>query len=662
MRFKLSRRQLVQGAVAAGSLSFISRNAPAAAQSVTPASAPASTSPSFTSESSAPDTLGALPTPLDEFNYDQIEISGAHQVAQRENVAAILTGLNEDGLLKPFREMSGKPGPGASLGGWYEWNSSYDHHHSATGLAPGHCFGQWTAAMARLSVASKAGGNAPRTDLAEKAMRLHAQMADAIAPSFFAQTRFAGYTFDKLACGLKDTHHLLGDPAAFAQLDRCYDAATPSLLGHAIDREVQWRPGLDLSWMWDEPYIIPENLFLLSAMGAGPRYRKMAEAYLLDATYFEPLSRNVNVLGDNHAYSYVNAICSAMQAYLAAGSRMHLQAAVNAFAMLQAQSFVTGGWGPLELLRKPGYDEVAKSIVLTHNSFETPCGAYAHMKLTRYLLRATHDGHYGDSMERVMLNTVLGVLPLQADGRSFYHSDYNDIGKRIYSDTRWPCCAGSLPQAVADYGINSYFRAPGKVWDQSIPALRPALAGRRGHTLACPIRRLPGAGNHPLPGHRLAPHRLRPRPAHPKLVRHHNAHHQRQARRGLTSQRLYHCRPHLAQRRHHRTHTRHAAPPGNPRLRLSSSASRTRRPALRSSRPLPHPPARRNRSAAHQPRRTAQRRTHRPPRVDDQDPHRPTARRPVHRTRRPHLYDLSQDHLSSSCPDGGHFVTLTCFA
>ena len=86
------------------------------------------------------------------------------------------------------------------------------------------------------------------------------------------------------------------------------------------------------------------------------------------------------------------------------------------------------------------------------------------MKLTRYLLRATRDGRYGDSMERILHNTVLGALPLQQDGRSFYHSDYNTIGKRVYSSSIWPCCSGTLPQVAADYGINTFFQEPGSVW------------------------------------------------------------------------------------------------------------------------------------------------------------------------------------------------------
>ena len=98
-----------------------------------------------------------------------------------------------------------------------------------------------------------------------------------------------------------------------------------------------------------------------------------------------------------------------MMAYMVGGSQMHLQAAKNAFAMLLQQSFATGGWGPDEQLRAPGSDDVFASLSKTHASFETPCGSYAHFKVTRYLLRVTRDSRYGDSMERMMYNTVLGA-------------------------------------------------------------------------------------------------------------------------------------------------------------------------------------------------------------------------------------------------------------
>ena len=227
---------------------------------------------------------------------------------------------------------------------------------------------------------------------------------------------------------------------------------------------VQWSMGKDPSYMWDESYTMPENLYLAANAGAGAGYRRMARAYLEDESFFRPLARGENTLSDRHAYSYMNALCSGMQAYLSDGSTMHLQAAKNAFAMVEAQSFVTGGWGPDELFRKPGYDQLAESLTKTHNSFEGPCGSYAHTKLTRYLLRATQDGRYGDSMERVIHNAALGSLPLLPDGHAFYYADYNVMAKQIYSVHRWPCCSGTQPQLAADYGINGYLQEQGAVW------------------------------------------------------------------------------------------------------------------------------------------------------------------------------------------------------
>ena len=220
----------------------------------------------------------------------------------------------------------------------------------------------------------------------------------------------------------------------------------------------------DESWTWDESYTMPENLFLAYQRGAGRRYYDLGLQYLDDKTWFDPLSRNENVLNGRHAYSYVNSISSAMMAYLVAGSEKHFNAGRNGFAMVQEQSFATGGWGPDESLRAPGSDDVYASLTHTHSSFETPCGSYAHFKLTRYLLRVTRDARYGDSMERMMYNTVLGSKPLQENGDAFYYSDYNFDGKRVYHAARWPCCAGTLPQVATDYRINTYLRGPRSVY------------------------------------------------------------------------------------------------------------------------------------------------------------------------------------------------------
>lgn len=117
------------------------------------------------------------------------------------------------------------------------------------------------------------------------------------------------------------------------------------------------------------------------------------------------------------------------------------------------------------------------------------------MKLTRYLLRASQDGRYGDSMERVLYNTVLGARPLQSDGRSFYYSDYNNHGQRTYFQDAWPCCAGTLPQVAADYPLCCYFHdARGLYVNLYLPS------GVQWTASDGAILKLIQAGNYPLGG------------------------------------------------------------------------------------------------------------------------------------------------------------------
>jgi DUF1680 family protein len=255
---------------------------------------------------------------------------------------------------------------------------------------------------------------------------------------------------------LIDSHSYVGDPDAFSILQKTTDTALPHLPKHAVEHGTSWRPGKDESWTWDESYTMPENLFLAYQRGAGDRYRELGVQYLNDV-FFDRLAAGQNDLAGRHAYSHVNSLCSAMQAYLTVGSEKHLRAAKNGFDMLVAQSFATGGWGPDETLRASGSADLYNSLSNTHSGFETPCGSYAHFKLTRYLLRVTRDPRYGDSMERMMYNTILGAKPLGSDGRTFYYSDYNFKGLKVYSPHGWPCCSGTMPQVAADYRINTYF-------------------------------------------------------------------------------------------------------------------------------------------------------------------------------------------------------------
>ena len=390
------------------------------------------------------------PAPLREFAYGDVSLDSAPHLAQLQNTSAVLLNMSEDSLLKPFRQMAGQPAPGESLGGWYNYEPDYDWHKDDAGFAPGATFGQWVSALARYHAIS---GSQPARD---KVLRLNRLYGRTISGDFYDKNRFPAYCYDKLLLGLIDARKFAGDADALVLLERTTRAAEPHLPRAAVDRELEWRVGKDQSYRWDESYTNPENLFLAYQRGAGRRYRELGVRFLDDTTWFDPLARDENVLAGKHAYSYVNSLSSAMQAYFTLGSEKHLQAARNAFAMLAAQSYPTGGWGPDEKLVAPGSGELNASLTSTHNSFETPCGAYAHFKLTRYLLRVSGDAAYGDSMERVMYNTVLGAKPMHADGRAFYYADYNLTARKVFSNHRFPCCSGTLPQVAADYGINTY--------------------------------------------------------------------------------------------------------------------------------------------------------------------------------------------------------------
>ncbi|MEO7144898.1 MAG: beta-L-arabinofuranosidase domain-containing protein, partial [Bryobacteraceae bacterium] len=255
-------------------------------------------------------------------------------------------------------------------------------------------------------------------------------------------------------------------------------AAKPHMPDRALTREeMRERPHKDQTYTWDETYTMAENLFLAYERTGDRMFFDMAKRYLLDRTFFDPLAEGENVLPGLHAYSHVNALSSGMQGYMKLGDPKYFRAVTNAVDMIwKDQSFATGGWGPNEAFVTPGEGKLGASLSSTHRSFETPCGAYAHFKAMRYLLALTRDARYGDSMERVLYNTILGAWPVREDGSSFYYSDYHHSGAKTYKrevpgsiyswdrDGRWPCCSGTLPQIAADYTISAYFRSADGVY------------------------------------------------------------------------------------------------------------------------------------------------------------------------------------------------------
>jgi DUF1680 family protein len=404
----------------------------------------------------------AVTPPLATFAYSDVRLLDGPMKRQFDENHARFLNLDDDRLLKVFRQVAGLPAPGEDMGGWYDLTGFSLDTNDFHGFIAGHSFGQYVSGLARAYAVT---GSEPTRAKINRLVKGYAETLDPKA-KFFAGYRLPAYTYDKLSCGLIDAHEFAQDPMAMGVHEKLTRAIVAYLPEKALSRaEQRARPHKDTSFTWDETYTLPENLFLAYQRSGKVFYRDMAKRYLEDDTYFNPLAEGNNVLPFEHAYSHVNAFSSAMQAYITLGSEKHLRAAKNGFSMLvKTQSFATGGWGPDEAFGEPGRGQLGDSLSSTHASFETPCGSYGHFKITRYLLRVTKDAHYGDSMEQVLYNTILGAWPVQADGTSFYYSDYALTGQKVWYKDKWPCCSGTFPQLAGDYHLSIYLRAADGVY------------------------------------------------------------------------------------------------------------------------------------------------------------------------------------------------------
>lgn len=425
---------------------------------------------------------------IDECGYGDVLLLDGRARAQADATLETLLQLNEDALLRPFRQAAGMSAGSEKFGGWYDATPAFDPPKNMNGFIPGHSFGQYVSALSRgYAVSGDARARA-------KVDRLLAAFAPTITPGFYTNYPIPAYTYDKIVVGLIDAHQFAGNRAALGLLTRATDAVLPFLPDRALDRTVTEkiaRP--NMAFGWDETYTLAENLYLAADRGAGERFRQMARRYLLNESYFEPLAAGRNVLPGRHAYSHVNALASAMRAWLVDGNPMHLAAARNGMGFVIDQSFATGGWGPNEGFVAPGSGGLGESLGRSHGSFEAPCGTYGHFKVARYLMRATGDSRHGDAMERLFYNAALGVLPLQANGAAFYYADYNDIGAKTYYPYRCPCCSGTIGQLTADYGISAYLRDDHGLYVNLYTASH-ATWRRRGE----PVLTLTQRGNYPL--------------------------------------------------------------------------------------------------------------------------------------------------------------------
>jgi DUF1680 family protein len=385
---------------------------------------------------------------LREFDYKDVRLTGGPLKDQYDHIHTHYLGLDNDRLLKVYRQHAGLAAPGRDMGGWYD----------PDGFVPGHSLGQYISGLARIG----------RTTGDPACLRKARELVQGFGAAFEANTNpFAGpnservwpaYVMDKHIIGLLDAYQLGGCQPARELLPKVIAGALPFVSPTSRDRIGKKDPP------YDETYVLPENLFTVHRVTGEPRFRELAMRYLLDKEYFDPLAAGEDVLPSKHAYSHAIALSSAAKAYFELGDPKYRAAIVNAWRFLDAQRYASGGFGPDEQFVTPGRGALFESLARTKDHFETPCGSYASMKLARYLLRATGDARYGDGLERVVYNALLAVKSPDSDGDYPYYSTYGVHAVKEFYPHKWPCCSGTLVQGVADYVLNIYFQSANAVY------------------------------------------------------------------------------------------------------------------------------------------------------------------------------------------------------
>jgi uncharacterized protein len=379
---------------------------------------------------------GAAKLVIEPFNYDGVKLLSSRWQRQSQAARDFWMSLSEDDILHGFRASAGLPAPGKALGGWAAGDSSV-------------VLGQWLSGMSRLARAT--GDHA----LLDKARRLFTGWAATVGTD--GNSRMGHYSFEKLVCGLADLQ-MYGDcKEAGDMLEKVVDYAAKTF-NHSnvpaapVRGSYAGSPG--------EWYTLAENPYRAYLFTGSPKYKAFGDLWLYHA-YWDKLAHTTDPKGmaGVHAYSHVNTYSSAAMAYGVTGDRQYLTIIKNAYDFLQnSQCYATGGYGPSEFIAASD-GGIGRALETRQDTFETACGSWAAFKLGRYLMQFTGEARYGDWVERILYNGIGAALPVTAEGKNFYYSDYRiNGGMKVYNWEMWTCCSGSYIQAVADYPNLIYYK------------------------------------------------------------------------------------------------------------------------------------------------------------------------------------------------------------
>ena len=242
----------------------------------------------------------AVVPPLSVFDYAQVQLLPGLLREQFDRNHDVFLHLDEDAMLKPFRQREGMPAPGPDMGGWYDNGGDFSPPENFHSFIPGHSFGQYLSGLARAYAVT--GSQATQ----EKVHRLVRAFGETVEPSgkFYRGYHLPAYTYDKTSCGLIDAHEFAKCPDALDIHWRATQAALPYLPDKALSRDQQRaRAHAMVADTWDETYTLPENFFLAYRRSGRKDYRDLAVRFIGErvASSVAEIGRALDVAVQRHA-------------------------------------------------------------------------------------------------------------------------------------------------------------------------------------------------------------------------------------------------------------------------------------------------------------------------------------------------------------------------
>ena len=211
--------------------------------------------------------------PVRQLDYGAVQLTGGPFAEQYDALHAHYLSLDNDRLLKVYRQRAGLAAPGADMGGWYDLD----------GFVPGHSLGQYISGLARMGATT--GDAACHAKVAALVDGFGATLGPKNESILRPQTNLWNcYILDKHFAGLIDAATLSGQGQARELLDRVLAGSQALLPAAGRDRIGKAKPP------YDETFVMPENLYLASDVTGNKAFLELAHRYLLDRELFDPLA------------------------------------------------------------------------------------------------------------------------------------------------------------------------------------------------------------------------------------------------------------------------------------------------------------------------------------------------------------------------------------